>query len=97
MRAHYSSNCLSRAGYAPNVHVQVCVPGVYERVDDVDGERHDDEEDGDGGHEQVDELGAGVAEAGRVDVLDVEELLLLLLHLQASDLQPSVTVSRTQG
>ena len=90
MGAHYSSNCLSRAGYAPNV----CVPGVYERVDDVDGERHDDEEDGDGGHEQVDELGAGVAEAGRVDVLDVEQLLLLLLHLQAPDLQRSATVAQ---
>ena len=67
---------------------------MYERVDDVDGERHDDEEDGDGGHEQVDELGAGVAEAGRVDVLDVEQLLLLLLHLQAPDLQRSATVAQ---
>ena len=82
-----------RAGYTPNV----CVLGVYERVDDVDGERHDDEEDGDGGHEQVDELGAGVAEAGRVDVLDVEQLLLLLLHFKAPDLQRPVTVARAQA
>ena len=90
MRVHYSSNYLQRAGHA----LTVCVPGVYERVDDVDGERHDDEEDGDGGHEQIDELGAGVAEAGRVDVLDVEQLLLLLLHLQAPDLQRSATVAQ---